>query len=242
MKRNALLSLSTLSLTLMVGCSDKPAESSSTSATQPANPAATEEIKQAVSKATEEVVAEVQKQAKAAYADLSQQLLASNNGASDDLLKNISTDLGARVQKLSGSLKSNEGLTQQLGSAVNALLGNQDGEAVGGLSSLTAAKLTPEQTTLAKEVYNAAAALVTQRNFSSVEGMNTDVSQLATAVWKGNYTEALPPLQKLYSQTSLTPEQKDLLGKMYDSYMPAGWKDSAAKLQQGLDTLKKFGQ
>jgi len=242
MKRNALLSLSVLSLTLAIGCGDKPAESSSTSSTQPAKPAATEEIKQAVSKATEEVVAEVQKQAKAAYADLSQQLLASTKGASDELLKNISTDLGARVQKLSESLKTNEGLTQQLGAAVNALLGNQDGEAVGGLSSLTAAKLTPEQTTLAKEVYNAAAALVTQRNFSSVEGMNTDVSQLATAVWKGNYTEALPPLQKLYSQSTLTPQQKDLLGATFDRFMPAGWKESAGKLQQGLDALKGFGK
>jgi len=242
MKRDTLLSLSTLSLALMVGCSDKPAESSTSATPPPAKPAATEEVKQAVTKATEEVVAEVQKQAKAAYADLSQQLLTSTKGASDDLLKSISTDLGARVQKLSESLKTNEGLTQQLGTAVNALLGNKDGEAVGGLSSLTAAKLTPEQTTLAKEVYNAAAALVTQRNFSSLEGMNSDVSKLATSVWKGNYTEALPPLQKLYSQTSLTPAQKDLLGKMYDSYMPAGWKDSAAKLQQGLDTLKKFGQ
>ncbi len=57
MKRNALLTLSVLSLTLAIGCGDKPAESSSTSATQPAKPAATEEVKQAVSKATEEVVA-----------------------------------------------------------------------------------------------------------------------------------------------------------------------------------------
>ena len=72
--------------------------------------------------------------------------------------------------------------------------------------------------------------------------MNSNVSQLANAVWKGNYSQALPPLQKLYSQTSLTAPQKELLGKMYDGYMPAGWKDSAAKLQQGVDALKKFGQ
>lgn len=227
---------------MLTGCGDKPAQSSSTTPATPAKPTATDEAKAAVTKAVTEVTTEVKKQVQAAYADLSQQLIASGKGATDALSKNISADLQTRVQKLGESLKSNETLAQQLGSAVTALLGNQEGEAVVGLSSLTAAKLTPEQTTLAKDAYNAAAALVTQRNFSSLEGMNSNVSQLANAVWKGNYTEALPPLQKLYSQTSLTAPQKELLGKMYDGYMPAGWKDSAAKLQQGVDALKKFGQ
>lgn len=242
MKRHLSLFLVAFSLLLAGGCGDKPAETSSTSTTPSSQSGAVNELKDAATKAATEAVAEVQKQAQAAYADFSQKLLAGTKGATDDLLKNISTDLGGRVQKLGESLKGNEALTQQLSSAVNALLGNHDGEAVVGLNSLASAKLTPEQTTLAKDVYNAAAALVTQRNFSSLEGMNTDVSKLATSVWKGNYTEALAPLQKLYSQSTLTAPQKDLLGKMYDGYMPAGWKDSAAKLQQGLDALKKVGQ
>jgi hypothetical protein len=94
---------------------------------------------------------------------------------------------------------------------------------------------------LAKDVYNAAAAFVTERNFSSVPGMNTQVSQLVNAVWQGNYTQALQPLQKLYGQASLTPAQKDLLGATFDQYMPAGWKSAADAVKQGADALKKFG-
>jgi len=241
MKRSILPFGAIVSLALLSGCGDKPAESSAPPAASP-QPSDASEATQAASKAVNEAVAEVKKEAQAAYAQLSQQLLASSKGATDELLKNVSTDLQGRVQKLGEALKGNEALTQQLGSAVNALLGNKDSEAVTSLGGLTAAKLTPEQTTLAKDVYNATAALVTQRNFSSLEGLNSDVSQLANAVWKGNYTQALPPLQKIYNQATLTPAQKDLLGKMYDSYMPAGWKDSATKLQQGLDSLKKIGQ
>ncbi|MBI1177537.1 hypothetical protein GC207_08875 [bacterium] len=257
MKRISLSATAVLACTLLIGCKEKTPEAPQTpetSSSEPAKPSATEQVKDAVTKVTDQAVTEVKKQAteaaqqiqsqvKSAYNDLSQQLTASNQGTSNDLTKNITTDLQDKVQKLSESAKDDPSLTEKLSAGIKSLLGNKDGEAVSSLGGMSSAKLTPEQSTLAKEVYNAAAALVTERNFSSIEGMDTDVSKLATAVWKGNYSDALPPLQKLYSQATLTPDQKDLLGKMYDSYMPAGWKDSAAKLQQGLDTLKtKFGQ
>jgi hypothetical protein len=241
MKTTTLLATSFLSALVFTGCGDKPAETASPSAT-PAQPSAAAEVKQAATPAAAEVAAEVKKQAAAAYAELSKQLLDSTRSGTDALLKNISTDLEGRVAKLGESLKSNESLTQQLNTAVQALLGNQDIDAVGALNKLSAAGLTAEQTTLARDVYNAAAAFVTQRNFSSLEGMNSDVAQLVNSVWKGNYTAALPPLQKLYNQATLTPQQKELLGAAFDPYMPAGWKDAAARLQQGVDALKKFGQ
>lgn len=233
---------------LLTGCGEKPAEPSA-STPQPAQSSSTEQPKPAVEQvATEvkkqasDVVAQVQSQAQTAYADLSQQLMTGSKGQNTDLAKDISTDLQQKVQKLSDSTKGDETLTAKLTTAVKSLVNHDDSQAVSGFGGLSAAKLTPEQTAMAKDVYNAAAALVTQRNFSSVEGMNTDVSQLTTAVWKGNYTQAVPPLQRLYNQSTLTTEQKDLLGKMYDNYMPAGWKDSAGKLEQGLNALKKIGQ
>lgn len=254
MKQFALAGTTLLICALLIGCKEKAPEAPETTSSDPAKPAPTEQIKESLSKAADQAVTEVKKQAsetatqiqlqvKAAYNDLSQQLVASTKGSVNDLTKNISSDLQDKVQKLSDSAKDDPSLTEKLSAGIKSLLSNNDSEAVSDLGGLSSAKLTPEQTTLAKDVYNAAAALVTERNFSSVEGMDSDVSKLATAVWKGNYTDALPPLQKLYSQATLTTEQKDLLGKMYDSYTPAGWKDSAAKLEQGLDTLKKkFGQ
>ena len=183
----------------------------------------------------------MQKQATAAYQNLSSQLTASVGTSSDSLLKNIGTDLGARVTKLGESLTTNDAAKAQLTTAMESLLGKNDAQAVSGLGKITDLKLSSEQTTLAKDVYNAAAALVTQRNFSSLEGMNTEVTSVVNSVWKGNYTQALPALQKIYGQANLTEPQKNLLGTTFDKYAP-GWRDNAVKVQQGLDTLKKFGK
>ena len=261
MKNKMTFSLVALSGVLIAGCGDsaKPTTPAPSGSTPP--PAATEDIKKAATEVAKEVtteakkqvteaatevkkqatetVAAVQKQATAAYQNFSSQITSSLQSSSDSLLKNISTDLGARVAKLGDSLQANETVKAQLNSAMESLLGKKDSEAVGTFGKLTESKLTPEQTTLAKEVYNAAAALVTQRNFSSLDGMNTEVGSLVNSVWKGNYTEALPPLQKIWTKATLTESQKNLLGTTFDKVAP-GWRESAAKLQQGTDLLKKF--
>ena len=241
MKSKMEISLAVLSGMLIAGCGDssKQTPTPAPASLTPPPPAASDEIKKTATDVAKEVSTEVQKQATAAYQNLSSQLTASLQSSSDSLLKNISTDLGARVSKLGDSLQSNETVKAQLNSAMESLLGKKDSEAVGSFGKLTESKLTPEQTTLAKEVYNAAAALVTQRNFSGLEGMNSEVSGLVNSVWKGNYTEALPPLQKIWTKATLTDSQKNLLGTTFDKYTP-GWRDSAAKLQQGTDLLKKF--
>lgn len=255
MKQTFLLFVFSVSALLGTGCKDKSAETApgTSSTSTPDQPAAMDQIAEAAGKAADEVVsevkkqsaeavAEVQKQAKAAYDDLSKQLIESTKGKTDALLKDLSTDLQGRSQKLAEALKNNETLTAQLQSAVAALLGNQDSQAVGDMGGIAAAKLTPEQTTLAKDFYNVGAAFVTQRNFSSLAGSESDVASLVNSVRQGNYTQALVPLQKIYGQATLTPAQKDLLGKTFDQYMPEGWKDTAGSLQKGIDALKGFGQ
>jgi len=234
---------------LLAGCSQKSSEEIS-SIPKPAEPSSAgqpastgQQVQQAATKVAAEAAPEVKKQAQEAFANLAQQLVESTKGGStDSLVKNISTDLGSRVGKLAQSLSDNTTVKDGLNTAVQALLGNKDIDAITELNKLSSANLTPAQTTMVKDVYNAGAALVTQRNFSSIEGMNTDVSQLATSVWKGNYTEALAPLQKLYSQSTLTAPQKELLGATFDKYLPAGWKNTAGSVQKGLDTLKQFGK
>lgn len=256
MKLNLFLGASIASVALLVGCGDssnKPAANPPAAPATPAAPAAAgapaaavEEAKKVATEvATEtkkqvtQAAVDVQKQATAAYQNLSSQLTTSLQSNSDSLLKNIGTDLGARVTKFGESLKTNEAAKAQLTSAMESLLGKNDAQAVSGLGKLTDLKLTPDQTTLAKDVYNAAAALVTQRNFSSLEGMNSEVGSVVNSVWKGNYSQALPALQKIYTQANLTEPQKNLLGTTFDQYAP-GWRENAGKLQQGLNTLKGF--
>lgn len=243
MKNNSSIFAVAVGLVLLAGCGPKSSNEVSPTSNSSESPSTGQQLQQAASKAVDAAVPAVKQQAQEAFANLSQQLIDSTKGGSTDgLIKNISTDLQGRVGKLATSLADNAAVKEQLNTAVQALLGNKDIDAIAGLNSLTSAKLTPEQTTMVKDVYNAGAALVTQRNFSSIEGMNTDVSQLATAVWKGNYTEALTPLQKLYGQSTLTAPQKELLGATYDKYMPAGWKDAAGTVKKGLDTLKQFNK
>ena len=261
MNTTSIISVIAVATLLLAGCSQKsseeissnskPAEPSSAgqaesvaqpkSASQPTP--ADQPVQPAATKAAIEATPAVKPQAQDAFANLGQQLVESTKGGSTDaLVKNVSADLGSRVSKLASSLADNATVKEGLNTAVQSLLGNKDIDAITELNKLTSANLTPEQTTMVKDVYNAGAALVTQRNFSSIEGMNTDVSQLATSVWKGNYTEALTPLQKLYSQSTLTAPQKELLGATFDKYLPAGWKNAAGTVQKGLDTLKQFGK
>ena len=191
--------------------------------------------------AAKEVAPELKTQAAEAFAHLGQQLVAATrNGESDALLKSIGADLETRVGRLAQSLADNEAVTTQLKSGVKALIENRDVDAVAALNQLVAARLTPEQASLAKEVYQATAAFATQRNFASLQGSGTEVGQLVNAVWKGDYAQALGPLQKVYGKATLTSAQKQLLATTFDPYLPKGWKEAAGALQQGVEQFKKL--
>lgn len=202
---------------------------------------AVQEAQKLATVAAQQAAPELKTQAAEAFANLGQQLVASTlDGNSDSVLKSIGADLETRVGKLAQSLAGNEAVKDQLSTSVKALLGNQDVDAVAALNTLAAARLTPEQTALAKDVYQASAAFVTQRNFASIPGASSEVGQLVNAVWKGDYTQALVPLQKVYGKASLTPAQKNLLATTFDPYLPKGWKETAGALQQGVEQFKKL--
>lgn len=241
MIKHALLAVAAAGLCVLAGCSEKKTEA--TAAETPKRPdasATAEQVKTAAATAAKEAAAEVKKQADEVFANFSQQLLAKSAQA-DSTLKSLSTDLQNSLQKLSTSLQGNEVIKTQVNTAAQALLGNRDLDAIKAFDQLSAAKLTPEQLTIAKEVYQVGAAYVTQKNFSSLPDAQSEVAQIVNGLRTGNYVAVAAPLQTLSQKANLTPAQKDLVAAFADKYAP-GVKAAAGKIQTGLDTLKKFGK
>lgn len=174
------------------------------------------------------------------FSDLGEKLSAEAKTSNDDVLAGLADELGTHVAQLGEALKSNPELTSQLTNAVQSLLKNQDIDAVGALNGLTEANLTPGQKSLLKSTYDTAAAFVTERNFSSLEGFEGEVGQIVSALRGGDYKSALQPLQKIWGQAQLSAQQKDLLSGVFDKYAP-GWRGAADSLNKGLDAVKGLG-
>src|SRR5262245_45099086 len=192
MKTKSMVVLAALSAWVLTGCGDSTSTTKPEAAKTPeaaVAPSAADELKKAAADVTKsittdakdkatEVASAAQKEGEAAYQAASSQITSSFQSSSDSVLKNIGTDLGAKVAKLGESLKTNEAAKAQLTSAVKSLLGNNDAQAVSGFGGVSEnSKLTGEQSALAKDVYNTAAAVAMQRNLSSLDGMDTDVSR-----------------------------------------------------------------
>jgi hypothetical protein len=222
--------LNSLILTIAVavalcGCgkseSEPTASPGSTAPAAPATPAQVEEAKKVVT-------------------DLASQLVQKVKAGADEKLGPIATDLASKVNSLSSSLGANETVKAQLDSTLQSLLGGMDAAALGtAFKVVEAAKLTPEQVGLAKEVGNLASAFVVQRNFASLDGAQGDVATLVNSLRKGEVAAALAPLQKITQNANLTATQKDLLSSLADQYAPA-LKNAAGSLQQGLQNLKSL--
>jgi hypothetical protein len=129
-------------------------------------------------------------------------------------------------------VEGNPGAQKQLETAVNAAVGNKGPAAIDGLQKLASAKFTPEQSRLAKDVYNVGSAYVVKKNFGSLEGSQTEVSQVVTALRQGKTTQVLPPLQKIGQNATLTQPQKDLLASLTGRYAPG-----LQKATEGLKSL-----
>ena len=153
----------------------------------------------------------------------------------DSTLSSLAGDLGTKVQSLTKSLGGNADANAQLQSAVQSLLGNKGVESLDALQKLGQAKLTPEQTKLAKEVKNIGGAYIVQKNFSSLDGSQTEVAQVVNSLRKGDTANALPPLKKISENAKLTQPQKDLLTSVANRYAPG-----AAKAEGALKSIKSL--
>ena len=153
-------------------------------------------------------------------ADLISDLKASSQADPDPTLKSLGADLGDKAAALNQSLDNTPKVQGQLQKGLNSLLGNRAPAALDSLQHLTQAKLTPDQSKLAKDVYHTGSAYVVQKNFGSLEGSEGDVAQLVGSLRKGGSAEALPALKKIGGNAKLTQPQKDLLTSLTDKYAP----------------------
>ena len=176
--------------------------------------------------------------AASAASDSVSQFAQSAAAQSDKVASSIGSDLVAKAKSLAQSAADNSTLKSGVSSALSSLSSGNDSAALTTLfSQAKEASLTPQQTQLVKDVGNLASAYVAQRNFSSLDGAQGDVATLVNSLRKGEVPAALPALQSLAQNASLTPKQKDLLSTLADNYAP-GLKKTADSLKQGLQGLQ----
>ncbi len=88
---------------------------------------------------------------------------------------------------------------------------------------------------LAKQVGNLASAYVVQKDFASLEGSQSDVATIVSSFRSGQITPAVPAIQNVAKNASLTDPQKQIISTVADKYAP-GWKKAAG----ALDSIKKL--
>src|SRR5581483_7345203 len=149
----------------------------------------------------------------------------------DKVAASIGSELADKASSLTRSTQADPELKSQVSSALQSLSAGKDASALTTLfQQAKQSNLTPQQTQLVKDVGHLASAYVVQRNFSSVDGAQGDVATIVNSLRKGSITPAVPALQSLAQNASLTPQQKDLLGTVAEQYAPG--------LKKASDSLK----
>lgn len=176
---------------------------------------------------------------KSTATDLTAKFVEQAKAAADKQLAPIASELTAKVQALSDVSGTTDAVKSKLSSTLESLIGGQDASALGSVFEITqmadAAKFTPQQLGLAKEVGNLASAFVVQKNFAALEGAQGDVATIVKSLRTGNLTAAITPLKNVATNAHLTDSQKQLITTVADKYAP-GWQKAA----QTLDTIKKL--
>jgi hypothetical protein len=159
--------------------------------------------------------------------------------ASDNQLGTIATELTGKLQALSTAAGANDAVKSKLNSTLTALIGGKDSDALTSAFQLAeSAKLTPEQIGLAKQAGNLASAYVVQKNFAALPGAQSDVATIVSSLRKGQITSAVPALQSVAKNASLTDPQKQLIKTIGEKYAP-GFKKASDTLN-GLKKLPGF--
>ena len=156
----------------------------------------------------------------------------------DQVLGSIGTELAGKVSALTQSAAGDSALKSQVENTVQSLVVGKDSSALSSIyQTVQAANLTPQQLQLAKDTGNLATAFVVQRNFSSLEGSQSDVATIVNSLRKGEIMPAVPAIEKVAQNANLTAPQKQLIGSIADKYAP-GVTKAAGSLQQGLQGLR----
>ena len=149
----------------------------------------------------------------------------------DKQLTSITSDLTGKLQAYAVSLGNNPEIKAKLDDILKSLTGGKDSAALTSAYKLTTgAKLTSEQTNLAKQIGNLASAFTVQKNFASLEGSQSDVASVVASLRKGELTNLVTPLQNIGKNAKLTPGQKELFGTLMDNYAPG--------LKKATDSIK----
>ena len=156
--------------------------------------------------------------------------------AKDGQLGAIASELTGKMESFGSSLGANPAIKAKLDGTLKSLTGGEDSAALGSAFDLVkAAKLTPDQLGLAKQVGNLASAYVVQKNFASLAGGQGDVATIVSSLRGGHVTAAVPALKNVASNAHLSDGQKQLIGTVADKYAP-GWQ----KAQGAIDAIKKL--
>ena len=156
--------------------------------------------------------------------------------ASDSQLGAIASELTGKVQALGAAVGANDAIKSKLDGTLLSLVGGKDSAALlSAFDLVKAAKLTPDQLGLAKQVGNLASAYVVQKNFATLEGAQSDVATLVSSLRDGKLTAAIAPVKNIAGNTHLTDGQKTLIKTVADKYAP-GWQ----KAKGAMDAVKKL--
>ena len=171
-----------------------------------------------------------------ADAGLATQFVDQAKSAGDSQLGVIASELTGKMQAFGALLGTNAAIKETLDSTLKSLTGGKDSEALASAFKLAeAAKFTPAQLGLAKQVGNLASAYVVQKNFATLEGAQGDVATIVSSLRDGKIKSAIPSLKNVAQNGQLTDGQKQIITTVADKYAP-GWK--AAK--NALDSVRKL--
>jgi hypothetical protein len=156
--------------------------------------------------------------------------------ATNSQLGSIATDLTNQVTTLETTLPTNSVTKGKLDGTLQSLSAGDDAGALKSAYSLTqGAKLTQEQTSAARQVGNLTSAYVVQKDFSTLDGSQGDVTNLVSSLRSGNTVSAVVPLKNIVTNPKLTDQQKQLITTVADRYVP-GYQ----KAKNAVDAFKKL--